>query len=53
MATGPCQAGFAETHYYIYSGGKSIEHGIFKVQRLIDSKESKNRSLETKSLTAL
>jgi hypothetical protein len=23
MATGPCQAGFAGTHYYIYLGGES------------------------------
>jgi hypothetical protein len=22
MATGPCQAGFAGTHYYIYLGGE-------------------------------
>jgi hypothetical protein len=24
MATGPCQAGFAETHYYIYLGGRVL-----------------------------
>jgi len=33
MVTGPCQAGFAETHYYIYlGGGESTEVATSKVR---------------------
>jgi hypothetical protein len=30
MATGPCQAGFAGTHYYIYLGGESNNNPVLE-----------------------
>ena len=37
MATGPCQAGFAGTHYYIYLGGGEYcsEEGGLRASRLL------------------